>query len=77
MFRKGAKRRFSFELSAGCQIVSGEIALNWVVSRNTEVIVGEKLIDENGNDASTWIPMPVSVTYTEEKTTTNSGFSIK
>ena len=45
---------FSFELQKGCQVVNGEIALNWVVSRNTEVLVGNKLIDENGNDASTW-----------------------
>ncbi len=45
---------FSFELQKGCQVVTGEIALNWVVSRNTEVLVGNKIIDENGNDASTW-----------------------
>ena len=65
---KGQREGFSFELSAGCQIVSGEIALNWVVSRNTEVIVGEKLIDENGNDASTWVPMPgVSDLYRVKK----------
>ena len=38
------------------------------MSRNTEVIVGEKLIDENGNDASTWIPMPgVSDLYRVKK----------
>lgn len=48
---------YSFELQKGCQIVSGEIALNWVVSRNTEVLVGEKLVDEDGNDASVWEPM--------------------
>ena len=48
---------YSFELQKGCQIVSGEIALNWVVSRNTEVLVGEKIVDENGNDASVWEPM--------------------
>ena len=45
---------FSFELQRGCQVVSGEIALNWVVSRNTEVLVGNKIVDDNGNDASTW-----------------------
>ena len=45
---------FSFELQRGCQIVNGEIALNWVVSRNTEVLVGNKIVDDNGNDASTW-----------------------
>ena len=48
---------YSFELQKGCQIVSGEIALNWVVSRNTEVLVGDKLVDEDGNDASVWEPM--------------------
>ena len=45
---------FSFELQRGCQVVSGEISLNWVVSRNTEVLVGNKIVDDNGNDASTW-----------------------
>ena len=48
------KEGFSFELQRGCQVVSGEIALNWVVSRNTEVLVGNKIVDDNGNDASTW-----------------------
>ena len=48
---------FSFELQKGCQTVRGEIALNWVVSRNTEVLVGEKIIDEDGNDNSTWEKM--------------------
>ena len=32
---KAQREGFSFELSAGCQIVSGEIALNLVVSRNS------------------------------------------
>jgi LCP family protein required for cell wall assembly len=49
---------FAFELQQGCQNVSGEIALNWVVSRNTEVLVGEKKIDVNGNDVSEWKKMP-------------------
>jgi LCP family protein required for cell wall assembly len=49
---------FAFELQKGCQNVSGEIALNWVVSRNTEVLVGEKKIDVNGNDVSEWKKMP-------------------
>ena len=48
---------FSFELQKGCQTVSGPTALNWVVSRNTEVLVGEKILDENGNDQSTWKTM--------------------
>ena len=48
---------FSFELQKGCQTVQGEIALNWVVSRNTEVLVGEKIIDEDGNDNSNWEKM--------------------
>ena len=49
---------FSFELQKGCNVVSGEIALNWIVSRNTEVLDGQKLIDENGEDISEWKPMP-------------------
>ena len=48
---------YSFELKAGCQIVNGSVSLNWVVSRNTEIMIGEKIIDENGNDASLWEPM--------------------
>jgi len=45
---------YSYELHKGCQMVNGEIALNWVVSRNTEVLIGNKIIDDNGNDSSTW-----------------------
>ena len=48
---------YSFEIQKGCNILSGEIALNWVVSRNTEVLVGEKIIDSNGDDISEWMPM--------------------
>ena len=48
---------FSFEIQKGCNILSGEIALNWVVSRNTEVLDGEKIVDENGNDISEWKQM--------------------
>ena len=48
---------FSFEIQKGCNILSGEIALNWVVSRNTEVLDGEKIVDENGNDISEWKPL--------------------
>ena len=48
---------FSFELQKGCQTVKGSTALNWVVSRNTEVLVGEKLVDKNGNDISEWEKM--------------------
>ena len=48
---------FMFELQKGCQTVSGSTALNWVVSRNTEVLVGEKVIDNNGNDKSEWVMM--------------------
>ncbi len=48
------KEGYSFELQKGCQIVNGLTTLNWVVSRSTEELVGEKLIDENGNDNSTW-----------------------
>ena len=32
--------------------------LNWVVSRSTEVLVGEKIVDKDGNDISNWRPMP-------------------
>ena len=48
---------FSFELQKGCQTVSGATALNWVVSRNTEVLVGEKVIDSSGKDKSEWMKM--------------------
>lgn len=48
---------YSFEIQKGCNDLSGEIALNWVVSRNTEVLVGEKIIDSNGDDISEWMPM--------------------
>ena len=48
---------FSFELQKGCQTVMGSTALNWVVSRNTEVLVGEKLVDQDGNDISKWEKM--------------------
>ena len=49
---------YSFELQEGCNLVNGEIALNWIVSRNTEILDGEKLIDVNGDDISNWKPMP-------------------
>ena len=48
---------FSFELQKGCQKVSGATALNWTRSRNTEILIGEKIIDENGNDNSEWKKM--------------------
>ena len=48
---------YSFEIQKGCSVLNGEIALNWVVSRNTEVLVGEKIIDTNGDDISEWKPM--------------------
>ena len=48
---------YSFELQKGCQVVNGSTALNWVVSRNTEVLVGEKILDDNGDDASEWVKM--------------------
>jgi len=54
---KTQREGFSFELQKGCQTVSGATALNWVVSRNTEELVGEKVIDANGNDKSEWIMM--------------------
>jgi len=55
--KRAQREGYSFELQEGCQIVNGEVALNWIVSRNTEVLVGNKIIDENGNDASLWEPM--------------------
>ena len=49
---------FSFELQKGCQTINGLTTLNWIVSRSTEVLVGEKKIDENGEDISEWTMMP-------------------
>ena len=54
---KTQREGFSFELQQGCQTVEGNVALNWVVSRNTEVLVGEKVVDKNGNDISEWRKM--------------------
>ena len=54
---KTQREGYSFELQKGCQTVAGSTALNWIVSRNTEVLVGEKLLDKNGNDISEWKKM--------------------
>ena len=54
---KTQREGFSFELQKGCQVVSGLTTLNWIVSRSTEVLVGEKILDEEGNDVSNWEPM--------------------
>ena len=54
---KTQREGYSFELQKGCQTVAGSTALNWIVSRNTEVLVGEKLVDKNGNDISEWKKM--------------------
>jgi len=54
---KTQREGFSFELQKGCQTVEGFTALNWIVSRNTEVLVGEKVVDKNGNDISEWKKM--------------------
>ena len=54
---KTQREGYSFELQKGCQTVSGSTSLNWIVSRNTEVLVGEKILDENGEDASIWEKM--------------------
>ena len=54
---KTQREGFSFELQKGCQNVEGSTALNWIVSRNTEVLVGEKLVDKDGNDISEWEKM--------------------
>tara|TARA_B100000900_G_scaffold414864_1_gene442830 strand:+ start:7601 stop:8707 length:1107 start_codon:yes stop_codon:yes gene_type:complete len=48
---------YSFEIQKGCNVLNGEIALNWVVSRNTEILVGDKITDSNGDDISEWKPM--------------------
>ncbi len=48
---------YSFELQKGCQTTNGLTTLNWVVSRATEVLVGEKIVDSEGNDNSEWKPM--------------------
>ena len=55
---KTQKEGFSFELQKGCQTVNGLTTLNWVVSRSTQVLVGEKMTDKDGNDISEWRPMP-------------------
>jgi len=51
------KEGYSFELQKGCQTTNGLTTLNWVVSRSTEVLVGEKIVDSEGNDNSEWKPM--------------------
>ena len=51
---KTQREGFSFELQKGCQVVSGLTTLNWIVSRSTEVLVGEKILDDKGNDVSNW-----------------------
>jgi len=48
---------FSFELQKGCQKVNGSTALNWARSRNTEILIGQKIVDEDGNDNSEWEKM--------------------
>ena len=48
---------YSFELQKGCQQVNGSTALNWARSRNTEVLVGKKIVDQDGNDNSEWKKM--------------------
>ena len=48
---------YSFELQKGCQTVNGLTALNWTRSRNTEVLIGQKIVDEDGNDKSEWKKM--------------------
>ena len=55
---KTQREGYSFEIQKGCNILNGEIALNWIVSRNTEILDGEKKIDSEGNDISNWKPMP-------------------
>ena len=54
---KTQREGYSFELQEGCQNTNGLTTLNWVVSRSTEVLVGEKTVDSQGNDNSEWEPM--------------------
>ena len=54
---KTQREGYSFELQEGCQNTTGLTTLNWVVSRSTEVLVGEKTVDSEGNDNSEWKPM--------------------
>ena len=54
---KTQREGYSFELQEGCQNTNGLTTLNWVVSRSTEVLVGEKTVDSQGNDNSQWEPM--------------------
>ena len=54
---KTQREGYSFELQEGCQTTNGLTTLNWVVSRSTEVLVGEKTVDSEGNDNSEWKPM--------------------
>ena len=49
---------YSFEIQKGCNTLNGEIALNWIVSRNTEILNGEKIVNDQGEDISSWMPMP-------------------
>ena len=51
---KTQREGYSFELQEGCQNTNGLTTLNWVVSRSTEVLVGEKTVDSQGNDNSEW-----------------------
>ena len=54
---KTQREGYSFELQEGCQNTNGLTTLNWVVSRSTEELVGEKTVDSQGNDNSEWKPM--------------------
>ena len=54
---KTQREGYSFELQEGCQNTNGLTTLNWVVSRSTEILVGEKTVDSEGNDNSEWKPM--------------------
>ncbi len=49
---------FAFELQEGCQVVNGLTTLNWIVSRSTERLIGEKITDNEGSDNSEWELIP-------------------
>ena len=43
MCNETQREGYSFELQKGCNLVNGEIALNWIVSRNTEILRWRKI----------------------------------
>ena len=54
---KHNEKAFHLNYKKVVKLLRVPLRLNWVVSRNTEVLVGEKLVDKNGNDISEWEKM--------------------